>query len=81
MAHARRKFHDLYEANGSEITQQALVIIAHLYDIERETRTLEPDEGNNDEYVYLEDVMTRLPTQPYSQIADLLPHNWQPQTV
>lgn len=182
MAHARRKFHDLYEANGSEIAQQALVIIAHLYDIERETRAHEPDErwrirqakakpimekfhawltlqrskatngtaiaraldytlrrwdalvryldngqipidnnhvenrirpiaiGRNnwlfagslragqraaaamsliqsaklnghDPYAYLKDVMTRLPTQPYRQINDLLPHNWQPQSV
>lgn len=182
MAHARRKFHDLFEANQSEIAQQALVIIGHLYDIEREARDLEPDArwrirqvkakpimdkfhgwltlqrskattgtaiaraldytikrwdaliryldngripiDNNhvenrirpiaigranwlfagslragqraaavmsliqsaklndlDPYAYLKDVMNRLPTQPYRQITDLLPHNWQPQTI
>jgi hypothetical protein len=27
---------------------------------------------------YLKDVMDRLPTQPYSQINELLPHNWKP---
>ncbi len=26
---------------------------------------------------YLKDVMDRLPTQPYSQIGELLPHNWK----
>ena len=34
-----------------------------------------------DPYAYLKDVMNRLPTQPYRQITDLLPHNWQPQTI
>jgi transposase len=28
--------------------------------------------------VYLKDVMDRLPTQPYSSINELLPHNWKP---
>ena len=37
--------------------------------------------NGHDPFAYLKDVMTRLPTQPYSQIADLLPHNWQPQNV
>lgn len=27
---------------------------------------------------YLKDVMDRLPTQPYSKINELLPHNWKP---
>ena len=27
---------------------------------------------------YLKDVMDRLPTQPYSRINELLPHNWKP---
>lgn len=27
---------------------------------------------------YLTDVMDRLPTQPYSKIGELLPHNWSP---
>ncbi|WP_415640277.1 transposase domain-containing protein, partial [Pseudomonas gessardii] len=27
---------------------------------------------------YLKDVLTRLPTQRASEIAELLPHRWQP---
>jgi transposase len=27
-------------------------------------------------YAYLKDVLTRLPSQRASEIADLLPHNW-----
>ena len=37
--------------------------------------------NGHDPFAYLKDVMSRLPTQPYSQIADLLPYNWQPQTA
>ncbi len=44
MTQARRKLHDLYEANGSEIAQHALVIMAHHCDVEREARALKPDE-------------------------------------
>jgi hypothetical protein len=28
---------------------------------------------------YLKDVLNRLPTQPASKVADLLPHRWQPE--
>jgi hypothetical protein len=34
--------------------------------------------NGHDPYAYLKDVLTRLPTQRNSQIADLLPHRWQP---
>jgi hypothetical protein len=34
--------------------------------------------NGHDPYAYLKDVFTRLPTQPASRIADLLPHRWQP---
>lgn len=30
-----------------------------------------------DPYVYLRDVLERLPTQPASRIAELLPHHWK----
>src|SRR5476651_11119 len=30
-------------------------------------------------YVYLKDILTRLPTQPASRLDELLPHLWQPQ--
>ena len=34
--------------------------------------------NGHDPYAYLKDVLTRLPTQKASQIAELLPHLWQP---
>jgi len=34
--------------------------------------------NRHDPYVYLKDVLTRLPTQRASQIDQLLPHRWQP---
>ena len=32
--------------------------------------------NNHDLYAYLKDVLERLPTQRYSAIYELLPHNW-----
>ncbi|MFC6632369.1 IS66 family transposase [Microbulbifer taiwanensis] len=40
MAHARRKFYDLYTANKSQIAEQALQLIQQLYDAEREAKEL-----------------------------------------
>jgi transposase len=34
--------------------------------------------NGHDPYVFLKDVLERLPTQPASRIAELLPHRWQP---
>lgn len=31
-----------------------------------------------DPYVYIRDVLERLPTTPTSRIGELLPHRWQP---
>ena len=179
MAHARRKFHELWVSHGSALGEQALKFFAQLYDVEREAalrdahgraeirrRRSKPvadalhqwltqqrqkvpegsaiakaidyslkrwqaltryiDDGalpidnnwvenqirpiaigrNNwlfagslragkraaaimslvhsaklnghDPYAYLRDVLERLPTQPDSRIAQLLPHAWQP---
>ncbi|SHH96644.1 IS66 C-terminal element [Pollutimonas bauzanensis] len=36
--------------------------------------------NGHDPYAYLKDILTRLPTQPASQIDELLPHHWQPST-
>lgn len=36
MAHARRKFHELWANNGSQIGEQALKFFGQLYDVERE---------------------------------------------
>jgi hypothetical protein len=37
--------------------------------------------NGHDPYAYLKDVFTRLPTQPASRIAELLPQRWQPSAV
>lgn len=34
-----------------------------------------------DPYAYLRDILERLPTQPASRIAELLPHQWARQTA
>ena len=34
--------------------------------------------NDHEPYAYLRDVLERLPTQPASRIAELLPHRWQP---
>jgi transposase len=155
MAHARRKFHELWANHGSPVGEQALKFFIQLYEIEREAlhqwltqqRQKVPDGSatakaidysskrwpalvrfiddgqlpidnnwvenqirpiaigrNNwlfagslragkraaavmslvhsarlnghDPYAYLRDVLERLPTQPDSRIAELLPHRW-----
>lgn len=43
LAHARRKFYDLQQANKSELAAQALEYIGQLYQIERATKDLPPD--------------------------------------
>ncbi len=44
MAHARRKFHELWVNHGSPVGQQALERMQLLYRIEEEVRNLAPDE-------------------------------------
>ena len=34
-----------------------------------------------DPYLYLKDILSRLPTQPNSRIAELLPHRWLPESA
>ena len=43
MAHARRKFYDLHQANKSELAAQALEYIGQLYQVERTAKDLPPD--------------------------------------
>ena len=43
MAHARRKFFDLHQANQSTLAEQALEYINQLYRVEREVKDLPPD--------------------------------------
>jgi hypothetical protein len=40
--------------------------------------SVNPENDGHDPYAYLKDVLTRLPTHKNSQIAELLPHRWQP---
>ena len=35
--------------------------------------------NGHDPFLYLKDILSRLPTQPNSQISELLPHRWQPE--
>jgi transposase len=44
MAHARRKFHELWANHGSALGEQALKFFGKLYEVEREVQPLEPDE-------------------------------------
>ncbi len=44
MAHARRKFHELWANHGSQLGEQALKFFIQLYEIEREVQPLPPDE-------------------------------------
>lgn len=44
MAHARRKFHELWANHGSALGEQALKFFVKLYEVEREVKQLEPDQ-------------------------------------
>lgn len=44
LAHARRKFFDLHVANKSQVAESALQQIGTIYEIERELKSLDPDE-------------------------------------
>ena len=35
--------------------------------------------NGHDPFLYLKDILSRLPTQPNSRIGELLPHRWQPE--
>jgi transposase len=43
MAHARRKFHELYANHKSQIAEEALKLFGVLYDVEREVKELDAD--------------------------------------
>jgi transposase len=44
MAHARRKFHELWANHSSQIAGEALKLFGVLYDVEREVQTLDVDQ-------------------------------------
>jgi transposase len=47
MAHARRKFHELWANHSSQIAGEALKLFGVLYDVERETQALDADQRRN----------------------------------
>ncbi|WP_371920463.1 transposase domain-containing protein [Pseudomonas sp. MYb193] len=47
-------------------------------DIRRRIRQEKAVPVGHDPYAYQKDVLTRLPTQRASEIAELLPHRWRP---
>jgi transposase len=49
--------------------------------IENQIRPIAIGRNGHDPYAYLKDVLTRLPTQRNSMIAQLLPHRWTPATA
>ena len=63
LAHARRKFHELWVNHGSQVGERALKFFGEIYDIEREVQELEPDERR------------RIRQQRSAKVADAL-HQW-----
>lgn len=54
MAHARRKFYDLYKNTQSEVASKALQYIGQLYDIERQAKDM-----NNDARLHLRQLLAK----------------------
>jgi transposase len=63
LAHARRKFHELWINHDSQVGEQALKFFGEIYDIEREVQQLEPDERR------------RIRQQRSAKVAEAL-HQW-----
>jgi hypothetical protein len=63
MAHARRKFHELWANHGSTVGEQALKLFGELYDIEREVATSDAEQRRDAR------------RQRSSKVADAL-HKW-----
>ena len=73
LAHARRKFHELWANHGSQVGQQALKFFQALYDIEREVQDLRPDERGRIRKAKSEEVAKAL-HQWLQQQRQLVPH-------
>jgi len=63
MAHARRKFHELWANHGSQVGENALKLFGELYDIEREVAGVQPPERQ------------RIRQEMSRKVADAL-HQW-----
>ncbi|WP_143000556.1 IS66 family transposase [Pelistega sp. MC2] len=73
-AHARRKFHDIYQANGSSVAEQALQQIQRLYHYEAEARNLSPPERLAHRQRHMEPALKQLERWLRSQF-ELVPPN------
>lgn len=84
LAHARRKFFDLYKANQSPIAQEALVRIGKLYAIDQAGRDLDILQRQalrqrearpvlDALFAWLRETLEKLPAWPNSRIDELLP--------
>ena len=60
LAHARRKFHELWANNGSQVGERALKFFQALYDVEREVQELHPDERRRIRKARSEDIAKAL---------------------
>ena len=60
LAHARRKFHELWINQGSPVGERALKFFQERYDIEREVRDLQSDERRRMRKARSEDVANAL---------------------
>jgi hypothetical protein len=87
MAHARRKFHELWTNHRSEVGRQALgrsnrLFAGSLRAGKRPAAIMSllhsARINRHEPYTYLKDVLERLATHPASRIDELLPHRWKP---
>jgi transposase len=73
VAHARRKFHELWANHGSALGEQALKFFVELYEVEREVRPLEPAERKairQDRSKPVADALHRWLTQQRQKVPD-----------
>jgi transposase len=79
MAHARRKFIELHEANKSTIARTAIDFIGQLYGIEREVKELAPERRLHERRTRSAPVAQALHDwlDMERDIDDLLPHRWK----
>jgi hypothetical protein len=73
MAHARRKFHELWANHGSQVGEQALKFFIQLYEIEREVRDLPAGERKTvrqDKTKLIADALHQWLTQQRQKVPD-----------
>jgi transposase len=73
MAHARRKFHELWANHDSQIGEQALKFFGKLYEVEREVRDMPADERKairQDKSLPIADALHQWLTQQRQKVPD-----------